>query len=93
MREAFTLHEKQFLMDFALLFECTPFQTSIYYLASPMAYQFYFTDLNAFTAENVSKGTKDLLTTLEIDLKPFLSSFPSMTRPSSIGEGVRFLNR
>lgn len=30
---------------------------------------------------------------LEIDLEPFNSHFPKMTRPSSIGEGVKFLNR
>ena len=28
-----------------------------------------------------------------MDLEPFNSSFPHMTRPSSIGDGVRFLNR
>ena len=30
---------------------------------------------------------------LEIDLEPFNSHFPKLTRPSSIGEGVKFLNR
>lgn len=33
------------------------------------------------------------LWTLEMDLEPFNSHFPLMTRPSSIGDGVRFLNR
>ena len=33
------------------------------------------------------------LWTLEMDLEPFNSHFPIMTRPSSIGDGVRFLNR
>ena len=36
---------------------------------------------------------RDRLWTLEVDLEPFDSSFPHMTRPSSIGDGVRFLNR
>ncbi len=30
---------------------------------------------------------------LEIDLEPFNSHFPKLTRPNSIGEGVKFLNR
>lgn len=41
-------------------------------------------------------GYKDVLEslwTLEMDLEPFNSHFPIMTRPSSIGDGVRFLNR
>lgn len=36
---------------------------------------------------------RQTLATLEIDIAPFLHSFPRMSRPSSIGEGVRFLNR
>ena len=36
---------------------------------------------------------RDRLWTLEVDLEPFDSMFPHMTRPSSIGDGVRFLNR
>ena len=30
---------------------------------------------------------------MELDLEPFKAHFPMMTRPSSIGDGVRFLNR
>ena len=30
---------------------------------------------------------------VELDLEPFKAHFPLMTRPSSIGDGVRFLNR
>lgn len=30
---------------------------------------------------------------LELDLGPFNAGFPRMTRPSSIGNGVQFLNR
>ena len=30
---------------------------------------------------------------VELDLEPFKAHFPMMTRPSSIGDGVRFLNR
>ena len=30
---------------------------------------------------------------VELDLEPFKAHFPVMTRPSSIGDGVRFLNR
>jgi sucrose synthase len=30
---------------------------------------------------------------LELDFEPFNSHFPRMTRPSSIGHGVQFLNR
>lgn len=30
---------------------------------------------------------------VELDLEPFKSHFPMMTRPTSIGDGVRFLNR
>lgn len=30
---------------------------------------------------------------LELDLEPFNAGFPRMTRPSSIGNGVQFLNR
>eukprot|EP00249_Psilotum_nudum_P011402 c23151_g1_i1 orf=1-1443(-) len=30
---------------------------------------------------------------LELDLEPFNASFPRLTRPSSIGNGVQFLNR
>jgi sucrose synthase len=36
--------------------------------------------------------TESLLT-LEMDLEPFNAHFPMMTRPSWIGDGVRFLNR
>jgi len=30
---------------------------------------------------------------VELDLEPFKAHFPMMSRPSSIGDGVRFLNR
>ena len=30
---------------------------------------------------------------LELDFEPFNAQFPKMTRPSSIGHGVQFLNR
>ncbi len=30
---------------------------------------------------------------LEVDLEPFNAHFPHMTRPSSIGDGVKYLNR
>jgi len=30
---------------------------------------------------------------LELDFEPFNARFPHMTRPSSIGHGVQFLNR
>jgi len=36
---------------------------------------------------------RDRLWTLEVDLEPFDSSFPHMSCPTSIGDGVRFLNR
>ncbi|KAK9812714.1 hypothetical protein WJX72_002537 [[Myrmecia] bisecta] len=38
-------------------------------------------------------GSIDQLATLEIDLEPFNDAFPRMSRPSSIGQGVTFLNR
>ncbi|BDA49039.1 Sucrose synthase 2 [Coccomyxa sp. Obi] len=46
--------------------------------------------------EKLAKGKRDpseAFWQLEIDLEPFNSRFPKMTRPSSIGEGVKFLNR
>ena len=35
----------------------------------------------------------DMMTTLELDLQPFNTHFPLMSRPKSIGNGVSFLNR
>lgn len=35
----------------------------------------------------------DAIWTLEFDLDPFNRAIPRMSRPSSIGEGVKFLNR
>jgi Sucrose synthase len=39
------------------------------------------------------KSRTDEIWTLEVDLEPFNSGFPQMSLPSSIGDGVRFLNR
>ena len=36
---------------------------------------------------------KEAYWAVELDLEPFKAHFPMMTRPSSIGDGVRFLNR
>lgn len=38
-------------------------------------------------------GTCDDPYALEFDMGPFNAHFPSMSRPSSIGEGVSYLNR
>lgn len=35
----------------------------------------------------------DIMATLELDLQPFNTQFPVMSRPKSIGNGVSFLNR
>ena len=37
--------------------------------------------------------SNDHIWTLEFDIDPFNHSIPRMSRPSSIGEGVKFLNR
>jgi hypothetical protein len=44
----------------------------------------------------VADGKQDPIESLwqlEVDLEPFNSHFPKMTRPLSIGDGVKFLNR
>eukprot|EP00884_Botryococcus_braunii_P012793 jgi/Botrbrau1/21514/Bobra.174_2s0018.2 len=43
--------------------------------------------------KNGHKSRTDEIWTLEVDLEPFNSSFPHMSLPSSIGDGVKFLNR
>jgi sucrose synthase len=43
--------------------------------------------------ERLAGGSESVPWTLEIDLEPFNMHFPKMTRPSSIGQGVTFLNR
>lgn len=39
------------------------------------------------------KSRTDEIFTLEVDLEPFNASFPHLSLSSSIGDGVKFLNR
>ncbi|KAK9843685.1 hypothetical protein WJX81_002259 [Elliptochloris bilobata] len=53
----------------------------------------YLSFKEGLTEAGKQLDARERLWTLEVDLEPFNSSFPHMSRPSSIGDGVRFLNR